>query len=93
MIISLHRIRYCYGNDVLWIRPLNEGDDVIPPCNWCGSARLPEIQLLSSIIYLTGEEDLVDGMDWGTAVVFTCAESCRGQSSDPYATEVVIVQK
>eukprot|EP00188_Purpureofilum_apyrenoidigerum_P005389 Plantae.Rhodophyta-Purpureofilum_apyrenoidigerum.ctg6957.p1 GENE.Plantae.Rhodophyta-Purpureofilum_apyrenoidigerum.ctg6957~~Plantae.Rhodophyta-Purpureofilum_apyrenoidigerum.ctg6957.p1 ORF type:complete len:348 (+),score=49.91 Plantae.Rhodophyta-Purpureofilum_apyrenoidigerum.ctg6957:636-1679(+) len=68
-------IRYCYGDTVLYV---NEADEnfSIRKCESCGSERTAEMQLLSTIIYLTGEEVLVGGMDWGTAVIYTCAADC-----------------
>mmetsp|Transcript_2947 Transcript_2947/g.9027 ORF Transcript_2947/g.9027 Transcript_2947/m.9027 type:complete len:348 (-) Transcript_2947:529-1572(-) len=69
-------IRYCYGDEVLYVSG-DEEDLSVGNCEICGCQRIAEMQLLSSVIYLTGEEVLVGGMDWGTSIIYTCAADCN----------------
>ena len=49
----------------------------IPGCENCGAARVFELQLTpQAITELEGEEEGVDGMDWGTIVVGVCSADC-----------------
>lgn len=49
----------------------------IPPCENCRGERAFEVQLVpGAIAELEGEEEGLEGMDWGTVVVGTCATDC-----------------
>lgn len=49
----------------------------IPPCENCRGERVFEVQLVpGAIAELESEEDGLEGMDWGTVIVGTCATDC-----------------
>ncbi len=51
-----------------------------PVCEWCGSARAFEMQLMPQLLHFCSL-GLDDGSaDWDTLMVYTCAESCSSSS-------------
>ncbi|POS75867.1 PDCD2 C terminal domain-containing protein [Diaporthe helianthi] len=49
----------------------------MPPCEKCRGERRFEVQLVpGAIAELEAEEDGLEGMDWGTIIVGTCATDC-----------------
>lgn len=49
----------------------------IPPCENCRGERAFEVQLVpGAIAELESEEEGLEGMDWGTVIVGTCATDC-----------------
>ncbi|KAK2608206.1 hypothetical protein N8I77_006830 [Diaporthe amygdali] len=49
----------------------------VPPCPNCRGERVFEVQLVpGAIAELESEEDGLEGMDWGTVIVGTCATDC-----------------
>jgi len=91
-------LRYSWPLDAIW--PAAE-PPVPPPCSRCGSRRVPEVQLMSPILYFLGLDVVSDeqevasaeqckgGLDFSTAVVYSCEQSCVGE--DPYTGEVIRV--
>lgn len=55
----------------------------IPGCQYCGAARVFELQLVPYLIYELEKDDEEamkldggDGMEWGTIIVGTCSKNC-----------------
>lgn len=76
------------GNPLWYSQPLP-----VPACK-CGSDRVYEFQVLPYILRLFGVEDslsLEDGMDFGTVIVYVCAEDCDNENNG-WVEEAVILQ-
>lgn len=79
-------IRYEFGGQPLLYsktdavgRRLHDGGSGgrIPPCENCRGERAFEVQLVpGAIAELEAEEAGLEGMDWGTVIVGTCATDC-----------------
>ncbi|KAH6891058.1 programmed cell death protein 2 [Thelonectria olida] len=49
----------------------------VPRCSTCGSRRAFEVQLTPNAIFeLEGDDLSLDGMEWGTIIVFVCEKDC-----------------
>ncbi|EZG67401.1 programmed cell death protein 2 [Gregarina niphandrodes] len=101
-------IRYQVHGQPLWLgvpKPNEEnaelmlGLSTIPPCMTCKAARFSEVQILSSLTSILMEkypkDRLVQSMQWGTIVVYTCARDCApniDQQGYEHVAEPVRVQ-
>ncbi|XP_050298103.1 programmed cell death protein 2 [Anthonomus grandis grandis] len=80
-------IRYSRGGQPLFIakEPL---PDSIPDCEYCGGPRQFEFQVMPQILSCLKEYEL----DWGVILVYTCKNSCVGDSINSYKREYVFKQ-
>lgn len=80
-------VRYSRGGDPLFIakEPLPSN---IPNCEYCGGPRQFEFQIMPQMLSELKEHDL----DWGVLLVYTCKESCIGDSINSYKKEYVFKQ-
>lgn len=64
----------------------------IPKCS-CGAHRVPELQILPQFVYFMQVEKYThaknDGLDFGTAILFTCSAKC---GKNDFSHEYVLVQ-
>lgn len=65
-------LRYERGGQPLWVAE-NPLPEQIPNCDYCGSERQFEFQIMPQLLYALHEYAL----DWGTLVVYTCKDSCN----------------
>ena len=86
-------IRYCSYDDndrdvePLWISTQNKPTLPIPDCQYCGSKRRFEFQVMPQLLtQIVGSDE---SLDWGTLVVYTCAESCTSKLEDGYKEEYI----
>lgn len=80
-------LRYHQNGEPLWVS--DEGKpskDDIPRCE-CGSERVFEFQIMPQLLNYLHVDSLEESADWGTLVVYTCAQSCGDGSS--YQTEYI----
>ncbi|KAJ1610313.1 hypothetical protein OJ253_1182 [Cryptosporidium canis] len=74
-------IRYSFGGTPLYSEPPKSIS--IPGCKKCGSDKVFEFQILSTIIYewgkAFGEDDafVKCNTDWSTIIVYTCSKDCN----------------
>ncbi|XP_019405444.1 PREDICTED: programmed cell death protein 2 isoform X1 [Crocodylus porosus] len=72
-------IRYCRGGEggPIWVSGENipEAKD-IPNC-LCGAKRIFEFQVMPQLLNHLKVDSLEESIDWGTLVVYTCAENCN----------------
>jgi hypothetical protein len=67
----------------------------IPPCAWCGAARVFELQVMPQTLHFAlpeGGDTLAGGMDFGTLCVYTCPKSCALEDGARCVEECVWVQ-
>ncbi|PKU47756.1 hypothetical protein llap_1956 [Limosa lapponica baueri] len=72
-------IRYCRGGEgPIWVSGENipEEND-IPNCS-CGAKRIFEFQIMPQLLNHLQVDSLGESIDWGTLVVYTCADNCGG---------------
>ncbi|KAK9099365.1 hypothetical protein Syun_026410 [Stephania yunnanensis] len=84
-----------YARDVkarpLWPMPSGQPSKAdIPNCNYCNGPLCYEFQILPQLLYYFGVKNDVDSLDWGTIVVYACADSCDASMS--YKEEFAWVQ-
>ncbi|PFX34898.1 Programmed cell death protein 2 [Stylophora pistillata] len=80
-------LRYHQNGEPLWVS--DEGKpskDDIPRCK-CGSERVFEFQIMPQLLNYLHVDSLEESADWGTLLVYTCAQSCGDGSS--YQTEYI----
>ncbi|KAM7173894.1 programmed cell death protein 2 isoform 2-T2 [Macrochelys suwanniensis] len=71
-------LRYCRGGEgPIWI----SGENIpqmkdIPNCS-CGAQRMFEFQVMPQLLNHLKVDSLGESIDWGTLVVYTCAENCN----------------
>ncbi|XP_060527744.1 programmed cell death protein 2 [Cylas formicarius] len=80
-------IRYCRGGQPLFIAK-EPVPDAIPNCEYCGAKRQFEFQIMPQMITLLKE----DSVDWGILLIYTCQNSCIGDSLYSYKKEFVFKQ-
>ncbi|KAH8584185.1 programmed cell death [Cryptosporidium sp. chipmunk genotype I] len=74
-------IRYCFGGTPLYSETPKKIN--VPTCKECGSNKVYEFQIISTIIYewenLFGEKDVFDkcNSDWSTIIIYTCSKDCN----------------
>ncbi|NXU87610.1 PDCD2 protein, partial [Xiphorhynchus elegans] len=72
-------IRYCRGGEgPVWVSGENRPEEKdIPNCS-CGAKRIFEFQIMPQLLNHLQVDSLGESIDWGTLVVYTCADSCGG---------------
>lgn len=74
-------VRYCFGGTPLYSESPKK--ITIPKCKECGSDKVFEFQIISTLIYewekLFGEDDVFVkcNTDWSTIIVYTCYKDCN----------------
>ncbi|NXQ80016.1 PDCD2 protein, partial [Nyctibius grandis] len=69
-------IRYSRGERPIWVSSENiPEDDDIPNC-LCGARRIFEFQIMPQLLNHLQVDSLGESIDWGTLVVYTCADNC-----------------
>ncbi|KAM9608657.1 programmed cell death protein 2 isoform 1-T1 [Morphnus guianensis] len=70
-------IRYCRGGEgPIWVSSENIPDEKdIPNCS-CGAKRIFEFQIMPQLLNHLQVDSLGESIDWGTLVVYTCADNC-----------------
>jgi len=93
-------LRYNFNGEPLF--PTNdekEQNKIIPACTKCGTKRVFELQLLPTLLYFLKVDDyalemdshgIPNGMDWSSALVYVCPQSCGGDTHE-YIEEFVHV--
>eukprot|EP00047_Mylnosiga_fluctuans_P010006 m.14122 g.14122 ORF g.14122 m.14122 type:complete len:354 (-) comp2903_c0_seq1:452-1513(-) len=69
-------VRYCFGGTPLVVSSLARPMAGPPPACACGSPRVCEVQLLSTVLPALKLTRGHGGLDFATAVVYTCAAAC-----------------
>ena len=92
-------IRYCsYDNnqsdsEPLWLSYQNKPNLPIPKCQYCGSDRRFEFQVMPQILNKIVVSESEASLDWGTLVIYTCAKSCsidcQEQCEEQYKVEYI----
>ncbi|PRP75954.1 programmed cell death protein 2-like [Planoprotostelium fungivorum] len=62
----------------------------VPPCEYCGSPRIPEFQVLPQLLnHLKLDVKEGNSVDWGVLTVFTCQGCCNSihKEDDRYLSE------
>ncbi|XP_014342327.1 programmed cell death protein 2 [Latimeria chalumnae] len=74
-------LRYCRRGSPLWVSAENIPKETdIPNCS-CGAKRIFEFQVMPQLLNHLQVDSLEESIDWGTLAVYTCAESCRQDST------------
>lgn len=81
-------LRYDRGGSPLYVA--KPEFDTIPPCSFCNSERQFEFQVLSTVLNEIGGNDIANGLDWGTLLIYTCKNSC--DSGPAYKAEFLLKQ-
>nr|XP_021151716.1 programmed cell death protein 2 [Columba livia] len=70
-------IRYCRGGKgPIWVSGENIPEEKdIPSCS-CGAKRIFEFQIMPQLLNHLQVDSLGESIDWGTLVVYTCADNC-----------------
>ncbi|KAF4793392.1 hypothetical protein TURU_111646 [Turdus rufiventris] len=72
-------IRYCRGGEgPLWVSGENRPEEKDIPNCVCGAKRKFEFQIMPQLLNHLQVDSLGESIDWGTLVVYTCADSCGG---------------
>ncbi|POI26550.1 hypothetical protein CIB84_009700, partial [Bambusicola thoracicus] len=81
-------IRYCRGGEgPIWVSGENIPEEKdIPNCS-CGAKRVFEFQIMPQLLNHLKVDSLGESIDWGTLVVYTCAENCGAENK--YAEEFI----
>merc|ERR1712216_24532 len=82
-----HAVRYALGGQPLWFCEPCRLQHAPPVCENCGAKRVFEFQIQPQIIALLKS----DRLDFGTACVYSCSESCDPKKS-AYLREWIYVQ-
>lgn len=72
-------IRYCRGGEgPLWVSGENKPEEKDIPNCVCGAKRIFEFQIMPQLLNHLHVDSLGESIDWGTLVVYTCADNCGG---------------
>ena len=64
----------------LWVSDINKAEQ-IDPCILCGKERTFEFQIMPQLLnYLNINNSVMDSIDWGTLVIFSCKLDCKTNS-------------
>nr|XP_061812298.1 programmed cell death protein 2-like [Nerophis lumbriciformis] len=91
-------LRYCRGGRPLFIsEPPSDDRQLVPPCNSCGGLRIFEFQLMPALVSLLSWKDAggtsaSSQLEFGTVLVYTCANSCWTSSERQLRNEFCFVQ-
>ncbi|KAI8868328.1 hypothetical protein GQ42DRAFT_125405, partial [Ramicandelaber brevisporus] len=82
----------------LWVSEKGKpSQDDIPACELCGGERELEMQIMPQLLDKIGiDHKGIDSIDWGTLLIYTCANSCSLNGLDlkkRYAEEVLFRQQ
>ncbi|KFZ66308.1 Programmed cell death protein 2, partial [Antrostomus carolinensis] len=70
-------IRYCRGGEgPIWVSGENIPEEKDIPNCLCGAKRIFEFQIMPQLLNHLQVDSLGESMDWGTLVVYTCADNC-----------------
>ncbi|XP_068795179.1 programmed cell death protein 2 isoform X1 [Struthio camelus] len=71
-------IRYCRGGEgPIWVSGENIPEEKdVPNCS-CGAKRIFEFQIMPQLLNHLKVDSLGESIDWGTLVVYTCADNCN----------------
>ncbi|NXE47672.1 PDCD2 protein, partial [Casuarius casuarius] len=71
-------IRYCRGGEgPIWVSGENVPEEKdIANCS-CGAKRIFEFQIMPQLLNHLKVDSLGESIDWGTLVVYTCANNCN----------------
>ncbi|XP_058460057.1 programmed cell death protein 2 [Malaya genurostris] len=78
-------LRYERGGKPLWLSSVVP--ETVTPCDYCGSARIFECQVMPQLLNSLKNENI----DWGSLVIYTCENSCDPPNNG-YAREYVFKQ-
>jgi len=74
--------------------PLIVTDSGMPPCppscQYCGSPKVFELQLMAPLVYLLKIRSRID-IEFGTVIVYTCSQSCWQDGSE-FREEFIYLQ-
>lgn len=88
-------LRYCRSGKPLFIsEPPSNVAQLVPACGSCGGSRTFELQLMPALVSLLQGERGGAGveLEFGTVLVYTCADSCWTSRSDSAVEEFCFVQ-
>lgn len=96
-------LRYQRGGVPIFMNPCNTLDLTVPNCAECGTRKVMEMQVLSTVLYFlrvhefarksTKATDATDyGVDFGTLTVYTCPKGCANKAGGPVRDEFVFVE-
>ncbi|XP_027577144.1 programmed cell death protein 2 isoform X1 [Pipra filicauda] len=72
-------IRYCRGGEgPIWVSGENRPEEKDIPNCLCGAKRIFEFQIMPQLLNYLQVDSLGESIDWGTLVVYTCANNCGG---------------
>ncbi|NXF05801.1 PDCD2 protein, partial [Smithornis capensis] len=72
-------IRYCRGGEgPIWVSGENRPEEKDIPNCLCGAKRIFEFQIMPQLLNHLQVDSLGESIDWGTLVVYTCADNCGG---------------
>ncbi|NWX44329.1 PDCD2 protein, partial [Steatornis caripensis] len=70
-------IRYCRGGEgPIWVSGENIPEEKDIPNCVCGAKRIFEFQVMPQLLNHLQVDSLGESIDWGTLVVYTCADNC-----------------
>ncbi|XP_065689858.2 programmed cell death protein 2 isoform X2 [Patagioenas fasciata] len=70
-------IRYCRGGKgPIWVSGENIPEEKDIPSCLCGAKRIFEFQIMPQLLNHLQVDSLGESIDWGTLVVYTCADNC-----------------
>lgn len=88
-------LRYCRGGKPLFIsEPPSNMAQVVSACGSCGGSRTFELQLMPALVSLLQREDsgAEVELEFGTVLVYSCANSCWVAGSAAAVEEMCFVQ-
>lgn len=88
-------LRYCRGGKPLFIsEPPSNMAQVVSACSSCGGSRTFELQLMPALVSLLQRKDSSTEveLEFGTVLVYTCANSCWAAGSGAAVEELCFVQ-
>ncbi|XP_028286503.1 programmed cell death protein 2-like isoform X2 [Parambassis ranga] len=86
-------LRYCHGGKPLFIsEPPSNMAQLFSACSSCGGPRTFELQLMPALVSLLQRKDSNVEVEFGTVLVYTCANSCWAAGSHSAVEEFCFVQ-
>ncbi|XP_054253889.1 programmed cell death protein 2 [Indicator indicator] len=81
-------IRYCRGGEgPVWVSGGNIPEEKDIPNCLCGAKRIFEFQIMPQLLNHLKVDSLGESIDWGTLVVYTCADNCS--EGNEYLEELI----
>ncbi|KFP80132.1 Programmed cell death protein 2, partial [Acanthisitta chloris] len=85
---KINIIRYCRGGEgPIWVSGENKPEEKDIPNCLCGAKRIFEFQIMPQLLNHLQVDSLGESIDWGTLVVYTCADNCG--EGDKYLEEFI----